>query len=115
AGGLANIKGPRIQNVLRDIHERQQSWSLSFFADMPLDEAMSWLVGLDGVGPKTAACVLLFSLGMPTMPVDTHVNRVMTRLGILPRRTSTIRKQRFLESLIGPEPQRVYAIHVETI
>lgn len=115
SGGLANIKGPRIQNVLRNIHERQGEWDLTFLATMPLNDAMNWLVSLDGVGPKTAACVLLFSLGLPAMPVDTHVGRVMTRLGILPNRTSTIRKQRWLEELIGPEPQRVYAVHVETI
>lgn len=115
SGGLANIKGPRIQNVLRNVQERQGTWDLSFLMEMPLNDAMEWLVSLDGVGPKTAACVLLFSLGMPAMPVDTHVGRVMTRLGILPLRTGTIRKQRWLEALIGPEPQRVYAVHVETI
>lgn len=115
SGGLANIKGPRIQEVLRNVRERQGNWDLSFLARMSLDDAMDWLVSLDGVGPKTAACVLLFSLGLPAMPVDTHVGRVMTRLGILPLRTGTIRKQRWLEALIGPEPQRVYAVHVETI
>jgi len=115
SGGLANIKGPRIQDVLHNVHQRQGSWDLSFLTRMSLDDAMNWLVSLDGVGPKTAACVLLFSLGMPAMPVDTHVGRVMTRLGILPERTGTLRKQRILEDLIGPEPQRVYSVHVETI
>lgn len=115
SGGLANIKGPRIQNVLRRIHEREGGWDLRFLARMPLDDAMTWLVSLDGVGPKTAACVLLFALGMPAMPVDTHVGRVMTRLGVLPTRASTIRQQRRLEALIGPMPSRVYAVHVETI
>lgn len=115
SGGLANVKGPRIQNVLQHVLARQGSWDLSSLAEMSPDEAMEWLVSLDGVGPKTAACVLLFSLGMPAMPVDTHVGRVMARLGILPPRASTIRKQRTLEALIGPEPQRVYAVHVETI
>ena len=115
SGGLANIKGPRIQAALDHIAIRQGDTHLEFLQDLPLDEAMSWLVSIDGVGPKTAACVLLFSLGRPAMPVDTHVGRVMTRLGVVPDRTSTLTKQRILESLIGPDPHRTYAVHVETI
>lgn len=115
SGGLANIKGPRIQQVLRSIIAHRGSLDIGFLTGMTVMEAMDWLVALDGVGPKTAACVLLFSLGMPAMPVDTHVGRVMTRLGVVPDRTSTLRKQHMLETLIGPHPQRVYAVHVETI
>ena len=70
---------------------------------------------LDGVGPKTAACVLLFSLGRPIMPVDTHIGRIMTRLGIVPDRTSTVTKQTILTDLIGDDPIEIFAIHVETI
>lgn len=115
AGGLANTKGPRIQAVLHAVRMHHEDMDLRFLASMPLDDAMRWLTDLDGVGPKTAACVLLFALGMPAMPVDTHVGRVMTRIGILPDRTSTATKQQILEQLIGPHPQRVYAVHVETI
>jgi endonuclease III len=115
SGGLANIKGPRIQAVLNEAISRRGDTDLTFLAEMPLDEAQSWLTSMNGVGPKTAACVLLFSLGMPAMPVDTHVGRVMTRLGVVPGRSSTVTKERILEELIGPEPQRVYAVHVETI
>lgn len=115
SGGLANIKAPRIQAALLTIAERRPDMDLAFLKDMSVDEAMSWLTSIDGVGPKTAACVLLFNLGMPVMPVDTHVGRVMTRIGILPDRTSTLRKQRILERLTGPHPDRIYAVHVETI
>jgi endonuclease-3 len=115
AGGLANTKGPRIQAVLQAISRDHQELSLDFLAEWTVENAMRWLTGLDGVGPKTAACVLIFALGKPAMPVDTHVGRVMTRLGILPGKTSTETKQRILEDLIGEEPQRVYAVHVETI
>ena len=114
-GGLSNIKAPRIQAALQSIIDRYGSLDLGFLRDMPVEEAMTWLTDLQGIGPKTAACVLLFSLGMPAMPVDTHVGRVMTRLGVVPDRTSTLRKQQILESLIGPDPHRVYAVHVETI
>lgn len=114
-GGLANTKGPRIQAVLRAISREHERLDLGFLDALPVADAMRWLTDLEGVGPKTAACVLIFALGMPAMPVDTHVGRVMTRLGILPDRTSTATKQRILEDLIGPEPQRVYAVHVETI
>ncbi len=114
-GGLANTKGPRIQAVLHAITEEQPSLDLGFLADRSVEDAMAWLTDLQGVGPKTAACVLIFALGMPAMPVDTHVGRVMSRIGIFPDRTSTATKQRILEELIGPNPQRVYAVHVETI
>lgn len=115
SGGLSNIKAPRIQNVIREAVERTGDTDLRFLRDMPQEEAMAWLTSMNGVGPKTAACVLLFSLGMPAMPVDTHVGRVMTRLGIVRDRTSTSTKQHQLEELIGPDPNRVYAVHVETI
>ncbi|HEV2074535.1 MAG TPA: endonuclease III [Thermomicrobiales bacterium] len=115
SGGLANRKAPRIQAVLEEVVARQGDTDLTFLAGMPLEEAKAWLTSMNGIGPKTAACVLLFSLGRPAMPVDTHVGRVMARLGVVPDRTSTITKERILETLIGPDPDTVYAIHVETI
>jgi endonuclease III len=115
SGGLANIKAPRIQAVLKSVSRHHPDMDLRFLAAMPLEDAMAWLTSLGGIGPKTAACVLLFSLGRPAMPVDTHVGRVMTRIGIVPDRTSTATKQRILEMLIGLDADRVYAVHVETI
>lgn len=114
-GGLSNIKAPRIQAVLRAILLECGALDISFLQAMAPVEAQTWLTNLDGIGPKTAACVLLFSLGMPVMPVDTHVGRVMTRLGVVPDRTSTLRKERIIESLIGDDAHRMYAVHVETI
>ncbi len=115
SGGLANIKGPRIQAVLDTVIERRGDTDLRFLADMDLHEAKAWLTGMNGIGPKTAACVLLFSLGRPAMPVDTHVHRVMRRLGVVPPRTSPEATAQALETLIGPDSHRVYAVHVETI
>lgn len=114
-GGLANRKAPRIQAVLESVHEHCGDYDLTFLGNLELPEAMSWLTALDGVGPKTAACVLLFGLGMPALPVDTHVHRVSLRLGIVPLRTSPENTQRRLEAVLGADPSRVYAFHVETI
>lgn len=114
-GGLSKTKAPRIQAAMQSIIDRCGDLDLQFLREMPVDEALTWLTDLNGIGPKTAACVLLFSLGMPAMPVDTHVGRVMTRLGVVPDKTSTLTKQRILEALIGSDADRVYAVHVETI
>ena len=102
SGGLAEIKAPRIQGVLRAIEQDRGELSLEFLADLPLDEARSYLTSLGGVGPKTAACVLLFALGMPALPVDTHVHRVSKRLGLIGERISAEAAHRLLEATIPP-------------
>lgn len=80
--GLANSKGPRIQQVLREISDEREDLDLSFLGGFEPEEARRWLLGFKGVGPKTAAIVMLFALDMPAFPVDTHVYRVSGRLGI---------------------------------
>ena len=82
-GGLAVQKAPRIQAVLRGLDGLDLEW----LATVPPAEAMDWLVALPGVGPKTASCVLLFSLGVPVMPVDTHIHRIAGRVGLIPAGT----------------------------
>ncbi len=82
SGGLAALKAPRIQAVLAAVHAERGAFDLDHLASLPLPEAKRWLTNLRGVGPKTAACVLLFSLGRPALPVDTHVHRVANRLGL---------------------------------
>jgi endonuclease-3 len=82
-GGLAQQKAPRIQAALRAIGERSPSFDLGFLEGMDDGEARAWLRSLPGVGPKTAACVMLFALGRPALPVDTHVERVAKRLGLV--------------------------------
>src|SRR5512138_3263035 len=84
--GLAHQKGPRIQKVLNDIVEERGSLDLSFLKDMPVEEARAWLTKFNGVGPKTAAIVLLFALGRPAFPVDTHIYRVTGRVGLRPEK-----------------------------
>jgi endonuclease-3 len=110
SGGLANIKAPRIRKALADVRERIGGFDLSFLADLPVDDARDWLTSLDGVGPKTASCVLLFSLDRPVMPVDTHVHRVTLRLGLIPAKTSAERAHQLLEALV-PDGEH-YAAHL---
>lgn len=113
SGGLANIKAPRIQSVLRLIWEERASFDLGFLFDMPDNEAKAWLSGFKGVGPKTAACVLMFACGKPVLPVDTHVYRVSQRLGLIGERTNAEKAHEVLESMLAPEER--YAYHVHTI
>ena len=114
-GGLANVKAPRIQTVLAEVHDATSAapYDLSFLGTLPLDEAKAWLTALPGIGPKTAAIVLLFAFGRPALPVDTHVFRVATRLGLLPPRTDVVRAHGILESSL--EADEVYPFHVELI
>jgi endonuclease-3 len=113
SAGLANQKGPRIQQVLREITAERGSLDLSFLNEMPLEEARAWLVKFKGVGPKTAAIVLLFSLGRPAFPVDTHIYRVTGRLGLRPDRMTVEAAHPHLESLFPPETY--YAAHLNII
>ena len=97
-GGISKVKSARIQAILRAISdepppagaraqgadsEQAHELSLDWLPDVPIEQARNYLVALPGVGRKTAACVLLFAYGLPDVPVDTHVSRVGTRLGLL--------------------------------
>ncbi len=110
AGGLARVKAPRIKAILQAIREKRGSLELDFLRDMPLAEAKAWLRELPGVGPKTAACVLLFSLGRPALPVDTHVYRVARRLGLIGPKVSVEEAHDILESMLLPA--QTYPFHV---
>jgi len=101
--GLANQKGPRIQQVLRGIYAERGSLDLYFLKDLPLEEARAWLMKFKGVGPKTAAIVLLFSLEQPAFPVDTHIYRVTGRIGLRPEKMTVEEAHVHLEKLLPPE------------
>ena len=111
--GLANQKGPRIQQVLRAITEERGSLNLDFLAGLPIEEARAWLTKFNGVGPKTAAIVLCFALGIPAFPVDTHVYRVTGRLGLRPERMTLEQAHPHLEAVFPPEAY--YAAHLNII
>lgn len=111
--GLANQKGPRIKAVLNQIHAEIGSLDLSFLEELPLEEARDWLLRFKGVGRKTAAIVLQFSLNQPAFPVDTHIYRVSGRLGIRPLKMDIEKTHRLLEELI--DPADYYAGHLNLI
>jgi endonuclease-3 len=111
--GLANQKGPRIQQVLKAITEERGALDLSFLAEMPLEEARSWLTKFNGVGPKTAAIVLCFSLNIPAFPVDTHVYRVTGRIGLRPQKLTVEQAHPYLEAVFPAETY--YAAHLNLI
>jgi endonuclease-3 len=111
--GLANQKGPRIQRVLRAISEERGALNLDFLAGLPIEEARAWLMKFNGVGPKTAAIVLCFSLNMPAFPVDTHIYRVSGRTGLRPEKMTVEQAHPHLESVFPPETY--YAAHLNLI
>jgi endonuclease-3 len=111
--GLANQKGPRIQNILREITEQRAGLSLDFLEALPVEEAKDWLMSFKGVGPKTAAIVLLFSLGKPAFPVDTHIHRVSGRLGLRPEKMNAEQAHQHLAELFPANA--FYPVHLNLI
>jgi endonuclease-3 len=101
--GLGNQKAPRIQAALEAVYQKAGDYSLSFLENMKPEAVMEWLVSLKGVGPKTASIVMVFSLGMPAFPVDTHIYRVSGRIGLRDSQTSVDQAHQELGALYRPE------------
>jgi len=115
-GGLAHTKAPRIKSILEALSVRTGRPDLGELDGMPDAEAQDYLTSLPGVGPKTAACVLLFSLGRPVMPVDTHVHRVARRLALIDGTVTAERAHPILTELAGSDDaEQVYAAHVDLV
>ena len=113
-GGLAPTKAKRMRELLTQLRARLgPEWDASLLATLPIGEAKEWLVSLPGVGPKTAACVLLFSLGRDALPVDTHVHRVSQRLGLIGAKINAVKAHDALEAQLPPA--RYYDFHVSII
>lgn len=111
--GLANQKGARIHAILRAITEQRGSLDLEFLKDFSAEEARQWLMKFKGVGPKTAAIVLQFSLNKPAFPVDTHIYRVTGRLGLRPEKMNADKAHPHFENLLPPETY--YPAHLNII
>jgi len=112
-GGLSKIKAVRIKEILNQIKREQDCISLDFLNSMDASEAKEYLMRLPAVGEKTANCVLLFSLGKPCLPVDTHIFRVAKRLGLIDARTSIKEAHRLLQQQLPPS--EVYQFHIHMI
>jgi endonuclease-3 len=111
--GLANQKGLRIQNLLQEITLERGQLDLDFLKDWGTEPARHWLEKFKGVGPKTAAIVLCFSLNKPAFPVDTHIYRVTGRLGLRDATMNVEKSHLYLESVISQESY--YSGHLNLI
>lgn len=112
-GGLAKTKARRIQRILSLIAQEHGHLDLDWLRDRPSAEAEQWLLGFDGVGYKTARCVLLFSLGRDVFPIDTHIFRILGRLGVIPPGMTAEKAHRFVQPLV-PEG-RCLSLHINLI
>lgn len=112
-GGLGAIKSSRIKQVLQAINDEAGSYSLNFLRKLPAREGLEYLRSLNGVGRKTASCVLLFSLGMPVFPVDTHVNRIAQRLGWVPLGLDAEKTGSLLDQVVPADIK--YPLHLNLV
>ena len=112
-GGLANQKAAVIRELLRQVRERHGSFDLSFLRAMPAADAVAYLAGFRGVGPKTAACTLLFACGLEVFPLDTHIFRILRRVGLIPAK-STDRFAHEVMNRVVPAG-KFYSFHVNLI
>jgi endonuclease III len=110
-GGLAHIKSERIKEVLNIIKDKVGRLDLNFLQNLSVEQGRMWLTSLPGVGVKTANCVLLFALGKPALPVDTHVFRVSVRLGFISRNTTITKAHIELENIIV-SANYIYEFHL---
>ncbi|MDT5271114.1 MAG: endonuclease [Acidobacteriota bacterium] len=112
-GGLANQKAAVIRGLLREVKERHGSFDLSFLREMPALEAVAYLASFRGVGPKTAACTLLFACGVEVFPLDTHIFRILRRVGLIPSKCSDEFAHTAMNRLVPAG--KFYSFHVNLI
>ena len=110
-----DVKAKHIQRTLGRIHRKYGAYTLIPLRDMSLVEAMTWLTSLPGVGMKTASVVMLFAFKQPVLPVDTHVHRVMQRIGIIGRKVTPDKAHKLLLDLLPDNPETLYAFHRATM
>jgi len=105
------VKAPRLQALMRRITEERGELKLDFLRDLPVEESAAWLNRLEGVGPKTTACVLLFSCQQPLLPVDVHVHRVSIRLGLIGKKVTPDQAHSLLQALLPQDARSIYDFH----
>ena len=112
-GGMSNQKSKRIKDILATILEKRGALEIDFLRDYALEDAREWLTDLPGVGPKTAAVVMSFALGMPAFPVDTHIHRVSKRLGLIDEKTTADAAHAIMEDKVQPDLR--FQLHMQLI
>ncbi len=105
------IKAPRLQALMSHITEERGELNLDFLRDLPVEEGAAWLRRLGGVGPKTTACVLLFSCQKPILPVDVHVHRCSIRLGLIGKKVTADNAHALLQALLPQDARTIYNFH----
>jgi endonuclease-3 len=113
---IANVnwpeaKAPRLQTIMREITEERGNLDLHFLCELPVEEAAAWLNRFDGVGPKTTACVLLFSCKLAILPVDVHVHRTFGRIGLIGKKVSAEAAHNLLQALLPQNARVIYNFH----
>ncbi len=112
-GGMANQKSVRIKKILRTVKDRYKKFDLRFMRNLSDEEVYEELLSLEGVGLKTAACVLVFSLGRDVFPVDTHIHRICGRLGLAPNCKTPEKTFEFMKTIVPKG--RAYSFHTNLI
>ena len=112
-GGLANQKSKVIKNLLLQIKETRGKLSLDFLTKMDDETARDNLMQFNGIGPKTVACTLLFALHKEVFPLDTHIFRVLKRIGILPQKLTDVKAHKLLDALVPRG--KFYSLHINLI
>ena len=105
------VKAPRLQTIMRQITAERGNLNLDFLRDLPVEEGAAWLNRFEGVGPKTTACVLLFSCQKPLLPVDVHVHRTSGRIGLIGKKVTADNAHTLLQALLPQDARIIYNFH----
>lgn len=107
-------KAPRIQATLQAIKEKRGDYNLDFLQELPVGDALKWLTDLPGVGAKTASLMLLFNYARPVFPVDTHVHRITSRVGVIPKMGEQA-AHRALLALLPSDAPLLFELHINLL
>lgn len=113
SGGLSNQKAAVIKDLLRQLEGREGRLDLSFLQAMPVADAATYLAAFRGIGPKTIACTLLFACRKDTFPLDTHIFRVLRRIGLIPQKCTDARAHQVMDAVVPAG--KFYSFHVNLI
>lgn len=112
---FAEAKAPNIKKALARIYVDRGDYNIDFLNDLPVADALEWLMSLPGVGIKTSTLVMLFCFSKPVLPVDTHVHRVSQRIGLIGPKVGTEPAHALLLALLPPDPYIIYNFHVANL